>query len=129
MRALTNTSSQMPRMPTIWLSATSTHWPGANSVEAVNIISTTQKISIGLCSVALIISPGETGASVEALTGGNFSIQARPANSSAKAPTIRNSRRQDQPQLSAASPISAPPTTPAGYQACRMPNRPTRSSG
>ncbi len=36
-------------MPTIWLSATSTHCPGANSVEAVNVISNTQRKMVGLC--------------------------------------------------------------------------------
>src|ERR1700755_2094609 len=61
-------------MPTIWDSATSTHWPGANSVEAVNIISTTQRKIVGLCKVARIISPGVTGASVDRLTSGSLSF-------------------------------------------------------
>ena len=67
-------------MPTICVKATSNHWPGANSVEAVNIISATQMKMVGFCKVALIISPGVTGASVEALTGGNFSRAASAAN-------------------------------------------------
>ena len=71
-------------MPTIWDSATSTHWPGANSVEAVNIISTTQRKMVGLCKVARIISPGVTGASVERLTGGSLSCIAMHAEDHAE---------------------------------------------
>jgi hypothetical protein len=116
-------------MPTIWVSATSSHWPGANSVEAVNIIRITHTKMVGFWMVALSISPGVTGASVEALTGGSFSRKA-------SAPKITHStasgtmfQRQGNPAWSIARPKSAPPTRPAGYQACRMPSRPTRSSG
>ena len=115
-------------MPTIWLSATSTHWPGANSAAAVNIIRITHRKMVGLWIVALIISPGVTGASVEALTGGKFSTQASAAKATHSTASTASSSRQGTPAPSTASPISAPPTRPAGYQACRMERRETRSS-
>src|SRR6185312_11009505 len=117
-RPLTYTSSQIPRIPTVLVSARSTHWPGASSDAAVRNIEQNSTRNIGFDS-SRNIEPAEYPDDTRSV-GGNFTPVHSTITSAAGAITAASFTCHDCPIAPIQIPNSPPAINPPGHHACSV---------